>query len=41
MFGLDFNDTQTPANTFPTTPQFILFEVLQLWRWVFYDLTPL
>ena len=30
MFGLDFNDTQTPANTFPTVPQFILFEVLWL-----------
>ena len=28
MFGLDFNDTQTPVNTFPTAPQFILFEVL-------------
>ena len=28
MFGLDFNDAQTSANTFSTAPQFILFEVL-------------
>ena len=30
MFGLDFNDIQTPANTFPTASQFIVFEVLWL-----------
>ena len=30
MFGLDFNDAQTPANTFLTTPKFILFEILPL-----------
>ena len=32
MFGWDFNDAQTPANIFPTAPQFILFEVLSLCR---------
>ena len=28
MFVLDFNHAQTPANTFPTEPQFMLFELL-------------
>ena len=30
MFGLDFNDTQTPADIFANAHLFILFEVLQL-----------
>ena len=28
MFGLDFNHTQTPANTFPNVQLIIFFEVL-------------